>query len=282
MRTARFLLPLALALSTVGSAQSYPGFEYGPDRWPDLLRVSARVPEFAGFTQSSASGKLVTLPALTDPAQEKSLRAFLASDTYWRQVMVDKQVPPSGSLRLEYSVTELVKVAQAVKAVRPNATVRVNTALNRVVLNADVKYVRALARQIGAGDRLAAEYGERAPELKYDIQPRVVSKSGLKDLGGPSRVVPNLTVLVTNLLRRPVVFGVSCGGQLPVHVAYANGSFVREILNVACTQELASLLIQPGETLSFPSFPWQKLTDLKPGKYLWVYGKQTFPFTLKP
>lgn len=284
MRTARLFLPLALALSHVSSAQGFSGFEYGPDRWPDLLRVSARVPGFTGFTQSSASGNLVTLPALTDPAQEKRLRAFLASDAYWRQVMVSKQVPPSGSLRLEYPVSELVKVAQAVKAVRPTATVRVNTALNRVVLNADVKDVRALARQIGAGDRLVAGYGEPGPELRYDVQPRVVSKSGLKSIGGSLqlRVVPNLKVFVTNPLRRPVMFGVSCGGQLPVSVAYSNGSPVRDALGRACKERLDLILLQPGETLAFHSFQRQKLTHLKPGSYLWVYGKQTFPFTLKP
>lgn len=78
------------------------------------------------------------------------------------------------------------------------------------------------------------------------------------------------------------MFGVSCGGRLPVSVAYISGSRVKEDIGLGCTQELRTVLLQPGEILTFPSFQGQKLTHLKPGDYLWVYGKQTFPFTLKP
>ena len=113
--------------------------------------------------------------------------------------------------------------------------------------------------------------------LKFDVQPHLVKKSELRN--NPFQSVPGLKVIVTNPLDRPLVYGFGCGGFVPVLVE--NGDGQQNALPgyntlgssepmIGCTTELRTRIIQPGETVEFPSFSWVNLAKTEPGKYVWV------------
>ena len=269
-----------LALSLTGSASAITT-TFGPERWPDLERVAKQVPEFAGFTfATQKTGKQVTFLALTDKTQEKKLRQVLNADPYWRGKM---NLLQPGSLKLKSSVTELLSVAKAVRNANPKLSVHIDTALNRVTVNADLNVVTPLQKQLGVGDVLQKESFFSLLPVKHDVQPRTVRKSELTSEARWGRV-PNLRVLVTNPNDRPVAFGYGCSGAMPVHVLTADGKLTNTIDNLGCTGEARQTIIQPHETRMFRSFSWSDLSQLAPGRYFWQQFRngERYPFDLTP
>lgn len=122
---------------------------------------------------------------------------------------------------------------------------------------------------------------QAATALKFDVQPRSVSKRELRH-NDAFRQIPGLQVIVTNPSQRPQAFGVGCGGYWPVEVSNLKGQPTPPYPGLACTQELRQIIIQPGQQVKFPSFSWTKLAHLPPGHYAWKLGQQLFPFTLRP
>ncbi|MBB5235256.1 hypothetical protein [Deinococcus budaensis] len=188
-----------------------------------------------------------------------------------------------GAQPVQYSGMQLVEAAQALKRRSPNLTVRVNTTLNRVTVYAPAGVFRPVARAAGVERLVESAYEhERTPRVRFDVQPRTVSLAAIRVARNPYQVVPRLQVRVTNPTGAPLIFTYSCGGSLPVRVADRMGRVIPENSGGACTEELNSALIQPGQTLTFPSFPFTKMTHLKPGPYRWLIEGQLIPFTLTP
>ncbi|WP_353540488.1 hypothetical protein [Deinococcus xinjiangensis] len=117
--------------------------------------------------------------------------------------------------------------------------------------------------------------------LQFDVQPRVISKAALRK-NDPFYQIPELRVIVSNPTSRPLPFGVSCGGFLPVSVTNSKGQPTPPMPHLACTQELAMMTIQSGQTVTLRSFSWTKIAHLPTGKYAWKLDQQLFPFILKP
>ena len=69
---------------------------------------------------------------------------------------------------------------------------------------------RLVAQQDSATNKSLFERLTNNDSLQFDVQPRIVKKIELKP--NPFRSVPGLKVLVTNSLKRPLVFGFGCGG----------------------------------------------------------------------
>lgn len=271
---------MLLAITLLGSASAITT-TFEPERWPDLERVAKQVPEFAGFTLATdKTGRQVTFLALTNKAQEQKLRQVLKTDPYWKAKM---NLLQPGSLKLKSSVTELLSVARAVKKTSPKLNVQIDTALNRVTVNADQDIIKALQKQLGLGDILQKEAFYSLLPVKYDVQPRTVRKSELTPEVRWGRV-PNLRVLVTNPNDRPVALNFGCGGVMPVHVLTANGKATQPINNLGCTSELRQAVLQPHETRTFGSFSWNDLSKLPAGRYFWQQhlNGERHPFQLKP
>lgn len=277
----------ALALTSVllaGMAHAQTGLdELAPDEWPHLLRAARVVPGFAGLAFVLVEGTRVLVPALTTPGREEQARRWLQSDPFWNKVAAGKPGVTRGSQPVKYSGVQLVQAAQALKKRSPNLTVRVNTTLNRVTVYAPAGVFRPIARAAGVERFVESAYEyERAPRVRFSVQPRTVSLAAIRAAKSPSQVVPRLQVRVTNPTGAPLLFTYSCGGSLPVQVADRMGRVVPEQSGAACTEELNSALIQPGQTLTFPSFPFTKMSHLQPGPYQWLIGGQLLPFTLRP
>ncbi|UQN10627.1 hypothetical protein [Deinococcus sp. QL22] len=83
----------------------------------------------------------------------------------------------------------------------------------------------------------------------------------------PFGAVPGLQVRVENTGEHPIVFPYGCGGSAPVGVVSTSGKEMPITKRIACTIELRIRLIQPGETVTFPSFPWNTVHTLQPGQY---------------
>lgn len=150
---------------------------------------------------------------------------------------------------------------------------------------------RLVAQQDSATNKSLFERLTNNDSLQFDVQPRIVKKSELKP--NPFRSVPGLKVLVRNSLKRPLVFGFGCGGLVPVLVKNATdqqnalpgyNTLGSSEPMIGCTAELRTRIIQPGETVEFPSFSWVNLSKVEPGKYVWVIkdGIPGVPFDLVP
>ncbi|MDL2342764.1 hypothetical protein QOL99_01235 [Deinococcus sp. MIMF12] len=273
---------MSLLLAGAAHAESRVD-ELAPDQWPHLLRAARAVPGFAGLAFVPVEGTRVLVPALTTPGREEQARRWLQSDPFWKKVGTGKQGVMRGSQPVGYSGVQLVEAAQALKKRSPNLTVRVNTTLNRVTVYAPAGVFRPIARAAGVEKFVESAYEyERTPRVRFDVQPRTVSLAAVRAARDPYQVVPRLQVRVTNPTGAPLLFPYSCGSSLPVRVADRTGRVIPEDSGVGCTEELNSALIQPGQTLTFPSFPLTKMTHLKPGPYHWLIDGQLIPFTLTP
>lgn len=275
----RRLLPLmALSLSCVSAQLAYTSPTwFAPPDWPALERILRQTPAFAGFSVVERGQERVTVLALTDARQEGAVRRALNADPEWRARLQTWQVQ-TGSVTMKTPLPRLLEVARQVQAEHPHATLRLDTELGRVRLVAPAPLIRQLAARLGAGDLLVAPDWLPPLTVQYDVQPRVVRLSQLP-INASFKAVPDLRVLVKNTGEHPIVFPYGCGGSAPVGVVTASGQET-PTRRIACTMELRTRLIQPGETVTFPSFPWNKLNTLQPGQYAWVYGKEQFPFTL--
>lgn len=130
----------------------------------------------------------------------------------------------------------------------------------------------------------ASAWAQAAPTqevLRFDVQSRVISKAGLRK-NDPLHQIPNLRVIVSNPTARPLPFGVSCGGALPVSVTDLRGQPTPPVPYLGCTQEWGMMTIQPHQKVTFRSFSWTKIAHLPTGKYAWKLDQQLFPFILKP
>lgn len=122
----------------------------------------------------------------------------------------------------------------------------------------------------------SAAAASQVPTLKYDVQPRVVS---LKFVGSdPLHAIPTLRVIVTNKGNKAVEIALYCG-TLPVRVVSEAGKATPSN-SIGCPDILQTRLIQPGQTVKFDSFSFSNVKKLKPGHYVWIIGKEKFPFTL--
>lgn len=274
-----------LALTSVllaGMAHAQTGVdELAPDQWLHLLRAARAVPGFAGLAFVPVEGTRVLVPALTNPGREEQARRWLQTDLFWRKAGTGKLGVMRGSQPVGYSGVQLVKAAQALKKRSPNLTVRVNTTLNRVTVYAPAGVFRPIARAAGVERFVESAYEyERTPRVRFDVQPRTVSLAAIRAAKSPYQVVPRLQVRVTNPTGAPLLFTYSCGGSLTVQVADHTGRVIPNNSGVGCTEELNSALIQPGQTLTFPSFHFTKMSHLQPGPYRWLIGGQLIPFTL--
>jgi len=272
----RFFPLLTLTLLATASAQTTASFV--PADWPALERIARKVPAFAGFTWGEQHGKQVLRLALTDPRQENALRSALKNDPYWTQ-RAAKWNLGTGAVSMQTPVSHLLEVGRQVQKERPNATLRIDTAFGKVRLNAPAEFTRLLAAKVRVGSLLVNDDWRPPLTVSYDVQPRTVSLGRIPKVDRFA-TVGKLRVTVRNTGLRVVEFGYGCGGNLPVGVVTASGGKVPEIGGIACTQEARFRLIQPGETVTFPSFSWNDLRKLKPGKYAWFYDSKKFPFTL--
>lgn len=267
---------LSILLAPVAAAESSEdyGLSYAPAEWPVLLRISRQLPSFAGLTFRDG-----LVPALTDVTQAERVRVLLRADPHWRKYRVD----PGEAVKAQYSAAELVRAAQVVKRVRPQTTVRVDTVLNRVVVNTSVTETARLARAAGVPDLVLSRH-ER-PRFRAEITPRTLTVADIRAI----KVMPfganRLQVTLTNPLNRPALLAYGCGGSLPVRALTAQGKPLPDAdqpLN--CTDVLLRRVFQPGESHTFPSFPLSELSTLKPGAYLWHIAEleQQVPFTITP
>lgn len=281
---------LISAISTAESASLPPLVQtrgFAPDSWPELERIARQVPVFAGFTQTGPAEEPQLKLALTDVRQEKKLRELLAADPHWREWAA--QLSP-GSVRHRYPMMELLRAARLIQKASPTTDVWIDTAMNRVGVDSSGM---AVAHQLCLPSILVRpadddELTDRK-NARYDVQPRFVKQS---ELGLDAfKMVPGMRVRVTNALTRPLLFGYGCGGNLPVVVKDREGKFARYVKSqsdneplLACTTELRTRVIAPGETVEFPSFSWIDLSRLAPGNYFWSPEgtDELIPFSLQP
>ncbi|MDL2342789.1 hypothetical protein QOL99_01365 [Deinococcus sp. MIMF12] len=281
----RFWLPLlpALLLSTAGAESS--DFSYAPAQWPLLLRLSAGFPEFAGLTHPTTPLTGRPVPALTDVTRAEQVSGRMAADPYWqRYVRWDGQ-----AVKVRYSAAELVRAAQAVKRVRPQTTVRVDTGLTRVVVNISVADTARVGRAAGVPGLVLSQH-ER-PRLRAEITPRTLSLPEVREREQAPFGQVTLEVRLTNPLDRPVWWRYGCGGNVLVGVLTATGGEVAPAsgerpggVRFTCTAEERVAVLQPGESLTLPGVlaSGLRLGDLAPGRYFWHVEESRIPFTLTP
>ncbi|WP_261664632.1 hypothetical protein [Deinococcus sp. Marseille-Q6407] len=206
--------------------------------------------------------------ALTDKGQENALRSALKADPEWNKRLKGWNLG-AGVVSMKTPVSRLLEVARRVKRERPNATLRIDTAFGRVRLSAPAAYTRELAAKLKTGDLLVNNEWTPPLTVSYDVQPRTVSLSRVPK-NDPFHAVPGLKVLVKNTGKEVVQFNYGCGGNVPVGVVTARGEQTPRLSGIGCTTEARWRLIQPGETVTFPSFSWNDVRKLKPGYYAWV------------
>jgi hypothetical protein len=261
-----------LSGAAVGEGGPYVDFSYAPFQWPELERIAAQLPSFAGLTYRS-SGEAV-VPALSDVSQVRRLRSILQRDSYWRKYSVS----PSGAVKAEYRVTELIAAARAIKSVRPEVTVRINTVLNRVTLNLPVVETDALSRRVAFRGLVISE-AER-PRLHAEVLP---SKLSLRAVNSAGSGVVRLDLVLTNTMNRPTYLGYGCGGSIPLYALTMHGDNLPEA-RTACTGEVRVVVLQPGESKHLLSFSSSDFSGVRPGVYLWdlwITGERT-RFTVTP
>ncbi|MPY67494.1 hypothetical protein F8S09_12500 [Deinococcus sp. SDU3-2] len=267
---------MSVLLAPVAAAESSEGFglSYAPAEWPALLRIAEQLPAFAGLTFRDG-----LVPALTDVTQAERVRARLKTDPYWRKYSVDL----AEAVKAQYSLADLVRAAQAVKRVRPQTTVRVDTALNRVVVNTSVTETARLARAVGVPDLVISRH-ER-PQFRAEVTAKTLTPAGITALKTTPFGENRLNVTLTNPLNRPALLAHGCGGSLPVRVLTLRGERLPDAEQpIICTDVLLRTVFQPGESRTFPSFSLSELSRLKPGPYLWQVAEtgERVPWTLLP
>jgi len=275
------MLRRLLSVSLVGvllapgaSAEKGYGPSYAPAEWPVLLRIAEQAPAFAGFTFRNG-----LVPALTDVTQAERVRALLKTDPHWQKY----NISPGEAVRAQYSLVDLVRAAQAVKKVRPQTTVRVDTVLNRVVLNTSVAETARLARAAGMPELVISQH-ER-PRFRAEVTPATLNRATIAAVQTLPFGEDRLKVTLTNTLNRPALLAYGCGGSLPVRALTVGGKLLPNADQpINCTDVLLHTVFQPGESRTFPSFSLSELGTLKPGPYLWqiVELEQEVPFTIIP
>jgi hypothetical protein len=269
---------VALLLNDGPVAAERGDFEFAPNGWPLLLRIAGQVPGFAGPT----SDGLKVVPALTDLSKIDLLKAYLREDLYGQKFWGVNSSTSLKVVKAQYSVIQLVAAAEAILNVRPSTSPRVDTMLNRVVLDSSILEAdaAALAQQAGVSG-LVISARER-PRLHATIYPSTLS---LKALRAAPRGEVSLGVKLVNIMNRPAMYAAGCGAEVDLEALTLNGEQVAGV-TYGCTlaRPLIGTVFQAGESRTFRTVPHADLRGLAPGHYLWhvLLTDEKIPFTLTP
>lgn len=277
VRTRKLVWWLSLLL-TGGSAVGERGdLQFGPREWPRLLQIARQVPGFAGPTSNRSGGAT----ALVDPSQTSLLKKYLNRNPDGTPSYGMKSSSPLNIVKAQYSVVQLIATAQAMLNLRPAANPRVDTMLNRVVLDRSVSEIDAavLAQTVDATGQVIS--ARERPRLHASVLPSTLILKVLRALPGG---LPYLTVKLVNTMNRPAMYVYGCGAEVDLEALNMNGEKVAGV-NYGCTLEgKPGLVLQPGESRILHTFPHADLRRLPPGQYCWhvLVTDERIPLTLTP